>query len=226
MKKAKKAKTVWVVDDDVSIGWVLEKALNRGGYEVKVFRGVKPLLLALKNARPQVVISDIQMPGVDGLKLLELLHENFPTIPVIIMTAYSDFETTISSYKKGAFEYLAKPFDINQALALVEQAMLLGTGADSSVESSSGMQQGDELDARLKRRHVPGDWQREFEHRVTSLLNAGQGDISRQLYREIDKVLIQSALNYTQGHKQKAAKVLGWGRNTLTRKMQDLGLHG
>ncbi len=104
--------------------------------------------------------------------------------------------------------------------------MLLGTGAGSSVESSSGMQQGDELDARLKRRHVPGDWQREFEHRVTSLLNAGQGDISRQLYREIDKVLIQSALNYTQGHKQKAAKVLGWGRNTLTRKMQDLGLHG
>ena len=90
----KTKKIVWVVDDDVSIGWVLEKALTRGGYEVSVFRGVKPLLLALKSSRPQVVISDIQMPGVDGLKLLELLHENFPTIPVIIMTAYSDFETT------------------------------------------------------------------------------------------------------------------------------------
>ena len=119
----KNAKTVWVIDDDVSIAWVLEKALVREGYEVSVFRGVKPLLLALKEARPRVVISDIKMPGVDGLKLLELLHDNFPAIPVIIMTAYSDFETTITSYKKGAFEYLAKPFDIHKAVALVDQAI-------------------------------------------------------------------------------------------------------
>ncbi len=224
MMKAKK--TVWVVDDDVSIGWVLEKALSRGDYEVKVFRGVKPLLMALKNARPHVVISDIQMPGVDGLKLLELLHENFPSIPVIIMTAYSDFETTITSYKKGAFEYLAKPFDINQALTLVEQAMLRvqEEAQQTRLEVNPDMPQDEQLEARLKRRHAPGDWQREFEHRVAALLNSGQVDISRKLYREIDEILIQSALHYTQGHKQKAAILLGWGRNTLTRKMQDLRL--
>lgn len=222
----KTIKTVWVVDDDVSIGWVLEKALIRGGYKVKVFRGVKPMLLALKTGRPQVVISDIQMPGVDGLKLLELLHENFPAIPVIIMTAYSDFETTIASYKKGAFEYLAKPFDINQALTLVEQAMLQvqDVTMDESIKPGDVLDEGRELEARLKRRHVPGDWQREFEHRVSALLGNGQSDISRRLYREIDKILIQSALHYTQGHKQNAARVLGWGRNTLTRKMQELGL--
>lgn len=220
------AKTVWVVDDDVSIGWVLEKALTKGGYEVKIFRGVKPLLLALKSERPQVVISDIQMPGVDGLKLLELLHENFPAIPVIIMTAYSDFETTITSYKKGAFEYLSKPFDINQALTLVEQAILQtqDISIDSSAEAGLVLDKSNELEARLKRRHAPGDWQREFEHRVSSLLMNGQTDISRQLYREIDRILIQSALQHTNGHKQNAARTLGWGRNTLTRKMQDLGL--
>lgn len=219
------AKSVWVVDDDVSIGWVLEKALTKSGYQVRVFRGVKPLLIALKTERPKVVISDIKMPGVDGLKLLELLSENLPSIPVIIMTAYSDFETTITSYKKGAFEYLAKPFDIDQVLVMVKQAMLhaqdLATGADGQ-----GIDLGPdgELEARIKRRHAPGDWQREFEHRVNTMLASGQADISRTLYREVDRILIESALQHTSGHKQNAAKTLGWGRNTLTRKMQDLGL--
>jgi len=218
--------TIWVVDDDVSIGWVLEKALSRSGYLVKVFRGVKPLLMALKSERPHVVISDIQMPGVDGLKLLELLHENFPAIPVIIMTAYSDFETTISSYKKGAFEYLTKPFDINQALALVDQAVLQAEPPDTDVglAASISLDERNQAKNSLLRRHVPGDWKREFEHRVDLLLSSGEKDVSRSLYREIDKILIQSALNYTQGHKQNAARRLGWGRNTLTRKMQDLGL--
>lgn len=218
-------KTVWVVDDDVSIGWVLEKALTRAGYQTRVFRSVKPLLVALKTGRPQVVISDIKMPGVDGLKLLELFSENLPSIPVIIMTAYSDFETTISSYKKGAFEYLAKPFDINQVLILVKQAMLHVQDLSISADLQ-GTELGfdNELEARIKRRHAPGDWQREFEHRVNTLLSSGNMEISRQLYREVDRILIESALQHTQGHKQNAAKTLGWGRNTLTRKMQDLGL--
>ncbi len=219
------AKTVWVVDDDVSIGWVLEKALTRAGYQTRVFRSVKPLLVALKTDRPQVVISDIKMPGVDGLKLLELLNENLPSIPVIIMTAYSDFETTITSYKKGAFEYLAKPFDINQVLVMVKQALL---HAQDNAASGDGLVvelgSDSELEARIKRRHAPGDWQREFEHRVNTLLAGGQQEIARKLYREVDRILIESALQHTQGHKQNAAKILGWGRNTLTRKMQDLGL--
>lgn len=219
-------KSIWVVDDDVSIGWVLEKALTKAGYEIEVFRGVKPFLLALKSVRPDVVISDIKMPGVDGLKLLELLNENLPSIPVIIMTAYSDFETTITSYKKGAFEYLSKPFDINQALVLVEQAVLQiqDVSIDSDIELGEDLNADNMLEARLKRRHAPGDWQREFEHRVNILLSGGQSDISRQLYREIDKILIRSALQHTRGHKQNAARTLGWGRNTLTRKMQYLGL--
>lgn len=219
------AKSVWVVDDDVSIGWVLEKALTKAGYQTRVFRSVKPLLLALKTDRPQVVISDIKMPGVDGLKLLELLSENLPSIPVIIMTAYSDFETTITSYKKGAFEYLAKPFDIDQVLVMVKQAMM-HIQDNAAVKDVQGLDLGSEgeLEARIKRRHAPGDWQREFEHRVNTMLASGQGDISRTLYREIDRILIESALQHTNGHKQNAARTLGWGRNTLTRKMQDLGL--
>ncbi len=125
-------KSVWVVDDDASIAWVLEKALSKQGYDVKMFNGVRSILAALKTAKPDLVISDIKMPGVDGLKLLELLNENFPMIPVIIMTAYSDLETTISSYKKGAFEYLSKPFDINDALALVARALPVEEIAEST----------------------------------------------------------------------------------------------
>ena len=142
------------------------------------------------------------------------------------MTAYSDFETTITSYKKGAFEYLAKPFDIKQALVMVEQAMLQieALSQDFADGENGGLGDDRELEARLKRRHAPGDWQREFEHRINTMLSEGHKDISRQLYREIDRILIQSALQHTQGHKQNAARALGWGRNTLTRKMQDLGM--
>ncbi len=211
-----KATSVWVVDDDVSIAWVLEKALSKNGYRVSVFRSVKPLLQALKSDRPDVVISDVQMPGVDGLKLLELLTENLPMIPVIIMTAYSDFETTIASYQKGAFEYLSKPFDIHQVLELVERAAKEKKISTSGNESATA-----ELYDSNSR---AGFWQKEFEQRANSLLSSQKTDVARTLYREIDRILILSALEHTGGHKQKAAVALGWGRNTLTRKMQDLGM--
>ena len=90
--------------------------------EGRTYSSAEDALKVLGPDYPGIVISDIKMPGVDGLKLLELLSENLPEIPVIIMTAYSDFETTITSYKKGAFEYLAKPFDIDQVLVMVKQA--------------------------------------------------------------------------------------------------------
>jgi len=210
------AKSIWVVDDDVSIGWVLEKALGKQGYAVTVFRSVKPLLQALKTERPDVVISDVQMPGVDGLKLLELLTENLPMIPVIIMTAYSDFETTIASYQKGAFEYLSKPFDIHQVVELVERALHQET-EEAAAQAPPELEKFDSSSR-------AGFWQKEFEQRVNSLLDSQSKDVARALYRDIDRILIQSALQYTGGHKQKAAVALGWGRNTLTRKMQDLGL--
>jgi len=214
--QANRGKSIWVVDDDVSIGWVLEKALSKGGYRVEVFRSVKPMLQALKNKRPDVVISDVQMPGVDGLKLLELLTENLPSIPVIIMTAYSDFETTIASYQKGAFEYLSKPFDINQVLDLVASALQRSVAEPEQVTTETAI-----LDCGSAR---AGFWQKEFEQRVNSLLSSQSPDVARTLYREIDRILIQLALQHTGGHKQKAAIALGWGRNTLTRKIQDLGL--
>lgn len=212
----KTATSIWVVDDDVSIGWVLEKALGKQGYAVTVFRSVKPLLQALKVGRPDVVISDVQMPGVDGLKLLELMTENLPNIPVIIMTAYSDFETTIASYQKGAFEYLSKPFDIHQVLELVERAL-----DQEPEEAAQATPETEKFDSSSR----AGFWQKEFEQRVNSLLDSQSKDVARALYRDIDRILIQAALQYTDGHKQKAAVALGWGRNTLTRKMQDLGLH-
>lgn len=196
---------IWVVDDDVSIGWVLEKALQKKGYQVAVFRGVKPLLLALKMGSPEVVISDIQMPGVDGLKLLDLLGESFPHIPVIIMTAYSDYQTTISSYKKGAFEYLAKPFDINYVMEMVGQALKLKQ--QNQVNNNSRP-----------------SWHLALEKHIETLCKREQQEIASTLQREIDEILIRVALKQTQGHKQNAAKLLGWGRNTLTRKIQELGL--
>ncbi len=211
-----KKKRIWVVDDDVSIGWVLERALKRKGYEVAVFRGVKPLLLALKNQHPDAVLSDIQMPGVDGLKLLELMHENFPSIPVIIMTAYSDFETTIKSYRKGAFEYLAKPFDLTQVQAVVERAI----GQSATIREANPARQ----DAKLMQISARAHWERELSQHVDSLLNVGQQDIGKILTPQIERILITSALNQYEGHKQNAAKALGWGRNTLTRKMQELGM--
>ena len=209
MRSVSSKQEVWVVDDDVSIGWVLEKALGKQAYRTAIFRGVKPMLLALKSRRPDLVISDIQMPGVDGLKLLELMHESFPEIPVIIMTAYSDFQTTIESYKKGAFEYLAKPFDIEHMLTMVKAAL-----GQPGISAQSGA-------ANLTPKRV--QWQIEFEQHVNTLLNNGQPDIAHTLTQQIEEIFIHSALQHTDGHKQNAAKALGWGRNTLTRKLKGLG---
>ncbi len=114
--------TVWVVDDDDSIRWVLEKSLAREGMVVRVFEGSTELLDALMDEQPDVLLSDIRMPGIDGLALLERLKLNWPTLPVIIMTAHSDLDAAVASYKGGAFEYLPKPFDLDAAATLVRRA--------------------------------------------------------------------------------------------------------
>ncbi|MGB0664959.1 MAG: nitrogen regulation protein NR(I) [Pontibacterium sp.] len=113
---------VWVVDDDRSIRWVLEKALTAAGLDVTVFENADVLLHALETNVPDTIISDIRMPGTDGLELLSVLNESHPDLPVIIMTAHSDLESAVSSYKGGAFEYLPKPFDVDEAVALVKRA--------------------------------------------------------------------------------------------------------
>lgn len=114
---------LWIIDDDKSIRWVLEKALDKADFDTESFEGGDSLLERLKSSQPDAIISDIRMPGIDGLELLEQIQEAFPKIPVIIMTAHSDLSSAVKSYKHGAFEYLPKPFDVNEAVAVARRAV-------------------------------------------------------------------------------------------------------
>jgi len=116
-------KTVWIVDDDQAIRWVLEKALSRAGIQTRSFAGATEVMEAMESELPAALISDIRMPGTDGLKLLKRTKEQHPGLPVIIMTAYSDLDSTVSAFQGGAFDYLAKPFDVNDAVALIQRAI-------------------------------------------------------------------------------------------------------
>ena len=116
-------KTVWIVDDDRSIRWVLEKALNQADIDTQSFDSGEAILRRLTNDSPDAIISDIRMPGVDGLELLSKINNSHPDIPVIITTAHSDLDSAVASYQGGAFEYLPKPFDIDEAVAMTERAL-------------------------------------------------------------------------------------------------------
>ncbi|MFT5676854.1 MAG: two-component system nitrogen regulation response regulator GlnG, partial [Paraglaciecola sp.] len=118
------AEPVWIVDDDSSIRWVLQKALQTANIECFCFENPQDLLLQLQSGQqPEVIVSDIRMPQMDGITLLSEVNKNFPEIPVIIITAHSDLDSAVSAYKKGAFEYLPKPFDIHEAVSLVQRAL-------------------------------------------------------------------------------------------------------
>jgi two-component system, NtrC family, nitrogen regulation response regulator GlnG len=123
---------VWIIDDDKSIRWVLEKSLARENIEFKSFSSATDALAALKTSAPQVVVSDIRMPGASGLEFLQEIKTQHPKIPVIIMTAYSDLESAVSAFQGGAFEYLPKPFDVDQAVALVRRALEESQRKDSA----------------------------------------------------------------------------------------------
>jgi two-component system nitrogen regulation response regulator GlnG len=115
---------VWIIDDDRSIRWVLEKALAREEIACKSFGSADEALAALDAGEvPRALVSDIRMPGRSGLDLLKLVKTNFPELPVIIMTAYSDLDSAVAAFQGGAFEYLPKPFDVDQAVALVQRAV-------------------------------------------------------------------------------------------------------
>lgn len=114
---------VWIVDDDSSIRWVLDRALSQAGFDCQSFADGERVLAALTRSQPSVVVSDIRMGGMDGLTLLGAIHEQVPQLPVIIMTAHSDLDSAVSAYRHGAFEYLPKPFDIDEAVTLVQRAM-------------------------------------------------------------------------------------------------------
>src|SRR5262245_19609701 len=116
-------KPVWIIDDDRSIRWVFEKTLTREDISFKMFSSAQEALNALGGSVPQVVVSDIRMPGGSGLELLQKIKERYPALPVIIMTAYSDLESAVAAFQGGAFEYLPKPFDVDHAVDLIRRAM-------------------------------------------------------------------------------------------------------
>jgi two-component system nitrogen regulation response regulator GlnG len=116
-------KPIWIVDDDASIRWVLEKALARENLETRSFSNAREALAAFETDTPQVLVSDIRMPGESGLDLLSVVKEQHPGLPVIIITAFSDLDSAVASFQGGAFEYLAKPFDIDKAVALIRRAL-------------------------------------------------------------------------------------------------------
>ena len=116
-------KPIWIIDDDKSIRWVFEKALARTDLDYKTFASVSEALNALDREQPQVVVSDIRMPNGSGLDFLAEIKLKYPDIPVIIMTAYSDLESAVAAFQGGAFEYLAKPFDVDQAMDVIKRAV-------------------------------------------------------------------------------------------------------
>ena len=132
-----KANNVWIVDDDKSIRWVLERALSRSGMNVDVFTDAEALLTRLESDVPDVIVSDIRMPGIDGLEMLAKIVELHPKLPVIITTAHSDLDNAVSSYQRGAFEYLPKPFDIDDAVAMTRRALDYADENDSGAIDNS-----------------------------------------------------------------------------------------
>lgn len=123
-------KAVWIVDDDPSIRWVLEKALERARLPNRSFASADAMLDAMEGGLPDVLVTDIRMPGKDGLVLLQEIKERFPDLAVIVMTAYTDLSSTVAAFQKGAFDYLAKPFDINEAVSLIRRAAETAVSAE------------------------------------------------------------------------------------------------
>lgn len=125
--------TAWVVDDDESIRWVLERALTKASIDVRCFPGGAELLDAIEEEVPDVLLTDIRMPGISGLDLLDRVHAVQPALPIIIMTAHSDLDSAVSSYRGGAFEYLPKPFDLDEAVELIHRAARLSGQSDAPI---------------------------------------------------------------------------------------------
>jgi two-component system nitrogen regulation response regulator GlnG len=127
---------VWIIDDDQSMRWVLDKTLSNNGYQVSAFESGSVALASFKRTppseRPSLIITDVRMPGINGFELLKQIKNISPQTPIIVMTAYTDLDTTVQAFHEGAFEYLPKPFDIDDALELVARACepVVENGAD------------------------------------------------------------------------------------------------
>jgi two-component system nitrogen regulation response regulator GlnG len=128
---------VWIIDDDPSTRWVLERALARSGLVPESFGDGDAALRVATEARPDAVIVDVRMPGTDGLTVAERLHRLDPALPVVVMTAHSDLDTTVAAFEGGAFEYLPKPFDLDEVVDVVRRALESGSGDGAETEASS-----------------------------------------------------------------------------------------
>jgi two-component system nitrogen regulation response regulator GlnG len=204
--------TIWIIDDDQSMRWVLEKTLVNNGYQVTAFESGSVALASFKRVsleeRPNLVITDVRMPGINGFELMKQIKNISPQTPIIVMTAYTDLDTTLQTFEEGAFEYLPKPFDIDDALELVARAceQSLEQGENPSPAPSES-----------------GDWQAPLRLWAKQQLSRGETDILKNAAKTFEKTLLDCALEATHGRKQDAARLLGWGRNTLTRKLKELG---
>ncbi|MBK6743195.1 MAG: nitrogen regulation protein NR(I) [Hydrogenophilales bacterium] len=135
-------KPIWIIDDDRSIRWVFEKALKRENLANQIFDSAETALTALERSTPGAILTDIRMPGMDGLEFMNRIKARNPKLPVIIMTAYSDLDSAVSAFQGGAFEYLPKPFDVDHALALIHRALEEGNreeslGSDASLSGQA-----------------------------------------------------------------------------------------
>jgi len=129
--------SVWILDDDKSIRWVFEKALEKAGLPFKTFSNTNEAINQFNHDKPSVILSDIRMPGESGLVFLSKVKEKFPHIPILIMTAYSDLDTAVAAFKKGAFEYIPKPFDVDKVLEIIQKALDLNNLAPQEIAPNS-----------------------------------------------------------------------------------------
>ena len=141
-----KKERVWIIDDDRAIRWVLEKALKQADMEIESFESALGVLDAINRKQPDALITDIRMPGMDGLDLLKEIHGKYPKLPVIIMTAHSDLDSAVSAYQGGAFEYLPKPFDVDEAVDLVKRAVQYQRNQEIQQENCRGVSENPKKD--------------------------------------------------------------------------------
>jgi two-component system nitrogen regulation response regulator GlnG len=189
-----KEATVWIVDDDTSIRWVLEKSLTTANIKTRAFESADLLIEQLKKQQPNVIISDIRMPGTDGLQLLEYLTQRFANIPTVIMTAQSDLDSAVASYQGGAFEYLPKPFDIDDAVAIVDRAIAFSFEMQSDEPVEQPLQSTEIIGESSAMQEVFRAIGRLAKSNITVLINGDSGT---------GKELVAHALHYHSPRKAK-----------------------
>ncbi|HEY1774491.1 MAG TPA: nitrogen regulation protein NR(I) [Gammaproteobacteria bacterium] len=175
---------IWVVDDDPALRWVMDKALTDAGHEVRLFASAEEAQQALTGAVPAVLVSDVRLPGASGFDLLKSVRRDHPKLPVIVVTAHADLESAVTAYQGGAFEYLPKPFDVDELAALVQRALQAQPGTQPSaatvdedvlVGEATSMQQVFRAIGRLTRSHMTA--------LVTGESGTGKELVARALYR-------------------------------------------